>query len=84
MITILFVVFVFYLMYPLGVNGKELKKRRMSLGLSQTELARILEVKPNTVSRWEANRLPISKTVELALEAVKRRMESHGVVEAEN
>lgn len=54
------------------MEGTELRKRREKLGLTQIALADILEVKPNTVTRWENGVLPISKTVELALETVER------------
>lgn len=53
------------------MEGIELKKRREKLGLTQSALADILEVKPNTVTRWENGVLPISKTVELAFERVE-------------
>jgi transcriptional regulator with XRE-family HTH domain len=48
-----------------------MKKRREALGFTQTELAAALGVKENTVYRWESGRLPISKTVELALERIE-------------
>jgi transcriptional regulator with XRE-family HTH domain len=61
-------------MYIDSVEAKEFKRKRISLGLTQTELAEILDVKPNTVSRYETGTLNISKTVELALEAIEKRM----------
>lgn len=56
------------------MTGKELKKRRENLGLTQTELAEKLDVKQNTVYRWEAEILPISKTVELAFENIECKL----------
>ncbi len=35
------------------VNGVEVRKLRDALGLTQHELARILDVDPSTPSRWE-------------------------------
>ncbi len=55
------------------MQGKELKTRRGKLGLTQSALAEILEVKPNTVTRWENGVLAVPKTVELALETVERK-----------
>ncbi len=52
----------------------ELKKRRENLDLTQKQLAEILDVKTNTVSRWESGNLPkIPKTVALAIEAIEKR-----------
>jgi|RhiMetdeSRZDD1v2_1073273.scaffolds.fasta_scaffold199025_3 DNA-binding transcriptional regulator YiaG len=45
----------------------QFKKVRKRLGLTQAELAHILDVKMNTVYRWEAGILPISRVVELAV-----------------
>lgn len=56
------------------MEGKELRKRREKLGLTQTALAEILEVKPNTVTRWENGVLSISKTVELAFERIETQL----------
>jgi transcriptional regulator with XRE-family HTH domain len=56
------------------VEAKEFKRKRIRLGLTQTELAEMLDIKPNTISRYETGTLPISKVVELALEAVENRM----------
>ncbi len=58
------------------MEGTELRKRREELRLTQTALAEILEVKPNTVTRWENGVLPISKTVELAFENVECKLKN--------
>lgn len=57
------------------MEGKELKKMRESLGLTQSGLAEILDVKPNTVARWENGVLDVPKTVELAMPTVKANIE---------
>jgi len=49
----------------------ELKKLRTKLGLTQAELASILDVKTNTVYRWEAGILPITRMVELAVRSLR-------------
>jgi transcriptional regulator with XRE-family HTH domain len=56
------------------VEAKEFRRRRIRLGITQTELAEMLDVKPNTVSRYETGTLNISRVVELALEAIEQRM----------
>lgn len=54
------------------MEGSELKSKRESLGLTQTELADILDVKMNTVYRWESGILSVPKSIELAMETVER------------
>lgn len=49
-----------------------MKEKRIALGLTQAQLAEILEVKPNTVARWERGLLSVPRTVELAMETVER------------
>jgi transcriptional regulator with XRE-family HTH domain len=57
------------------MTGKELRRRRMSLGLSQIQFAKEIDVVPNTVSRWESGSIPtVPKTVELSLEALEFRL----------
>ena len=57
-----------------AVNGKELRRKRMSLGLNQIQLAARLEINQNTISRYETGALPIPKLVELAVETVERQV----------
>jgi transcriptional regulator with XRE-family HTH domain len=45
-----------------------LKQQRNDLGLTQIELAEQLGVSNNTVARWENEKLPISRIVELAMQ----------------
>jgi transcriptional regulator with XRE-family HTH domain len=54
------------------MEGERLKEKRIALGFTQTQLAEILDVKPNTVARWERGLLPVPRTVELAMETVER------------
>ena len=54
------------------MEGKELKQKRESLGLTQTELAKLLGVKMNTVYRWESGILAVPKSIELAMETIER------------
>lgn len=45
--------------------GSRIKKSRQKIGISQSELARRLEVAPSAVSHWEANRkTPEVKTLQ--------------------
>jgi transcriptional regulator with XRE-family HTH domain len=60
------------------MRGDELKEKRVALGLTQAQLAEILEVKPNTVARWERGLLSVPRTVELAMEAVERMYKKGG------
>lgn len=54
------------------MESEELREKRIALGLTQAQLAEILEVKPNTVARWERGVLSVPRTVELAMETVER------------
>jgi DNA-binding XRE family transcriptional regulator len=49
------------------MTGKELKRAREVLSLTQAELAEALELHKNTVARAERDELPILKTTELAV-----------------
>jgi transcriptional regulator with XRE-family HTH domain len=52
------------------MDGKEIRRRRKLLGMSQEALANALGVSRNTVARWEnlKMRLEHEKLVEIALE----------------
>jgi len=58
------------------MKGAELRKLRERLELTQTKLAELLDVKQNTVYRWEADKLPINRIVELALETIERKLKA--------
>jgi transcriptional regulator with XRE-family HTH domain len=60
------------------MEGDELKDKRIALGLTQAQLAEILDVKPNTVARWERGLLDVPRTVELAMETVDRMYKKPG------
>jgi transcriptional regulator with XRE-family HTH domain len=55
------------------MEKENLKKRRERLGLTQTELAKILGFASNTVSGYETGRLEIPKFMDLVLEALEAR-----------
>ena len=55
---------------PERMKPEQFKKIREKLGLTQAELASILDVKTNTVYRWEAGILPITRVVELAVKSL--------------
>ncbi len=57
------------------MTGKELRKRRRAIDLTQVQLAEELGLSPNTVSRYETQDLVIPKAVELAIEALEARAE---------
>ena len=54
------------------MKGKELKRRRKALNLTQVELSEIFGVRSNTVARWENGVSPIPKLVPLAMETIER------------
>lgn len=58
------------------MTGSELKERREALHITQAKLAELLDVKQNTVYRWEAGILPIIRTVELAFENIENKLKS--------
>lgn len=49
------------------MDPKEFKQQRQAMNLTQEELAALLDVKSNTVSRYETGLLKIPKVVELAM-----------------
>jgi transcriptional regulator with XRE-family HTH domain len=62
------------------MTGDDIRRERESLGLTQAELARLLGVAMNTVSRWEiGERIPhplVLKAVQSVLAEVKARAEA--------
>jgi transcriptional regulator with XRE-family HTH domain len=52
------------------MKGREFKKLRESIGLSQSQLATELELYVRTISKYENDDLNISKVTELALRYV--------------
>ena len=55
------------------MKPEDLRRRREALGLSQEQLARVLQVSAMTVSRWERGVNPIPPLLPLALEALEAR-----------
>lgn len=53
------------------MTGEELRYRREMIGLTQEQLAQRLGLSRSTVQRFEAGSYPISRTVELAMQALE-------------
>lgn len=56
------------------MNGDDLRAWRAAHKLTQLDLAVLLDVRQNTVWRWEAGAVPVPLTVALALETLAARM----------
>lgn len=58
------------------MKGHELRARREAMNLSQAELARRLGVSPQTVYKWETERVKIERAVmmDLALKQLAQEM----------
>jgi transcriptional regulator with XRE-family HTH domain len=63
------------LCYDWHMDARALKLKRVGLGLSQAELARLFHVTQNTISRWESGKAGIRHPMilALALEAIEAR-----------
>jgi transcriptional regulator with XRE-family HTH domain len=55
------------------MTGREFKKLRESIGLSQSQLGRELDLYVRTISKYENNDLVIPKVTELALRYVAQQ-----------
>jgi DNA-binding transcriptional regulator YiaG len=55
------------------MKGTELAAIRESLRLTQAELASLLDVATNTVSRWEQDQMPIRRRDELSVRFLATR-----------
>jgi DNA-binding transcriptional regulator YiaG len=54
------------------MRPEQIKAARMRLGLTQQQLAELLEVPKNTLARWERGVMkPVGATLELALKAIE-------------
>jgi len=49
------------------LNGQEIRFLRRAMGIKATDLAKFLDVTPETVSRWETSKEPISTNAERVL-----------------
>lgn len=58
------------------MTAEELKEFREKLGLSQEQLAAHLKVARNTVNRWERKKRQIPEFLDLALETIRRKLQS--------
>ena len=61
------------------MTGAELRKRRLSLGMTQKALAARLGIPTNTIARWERGELTIEhgQLLRLALERVELEKVNH-------
>lgn len=50
-----------------SINGEELRCARKAMGLRQPDLAALLDVATETVSRWETDKDPIRRQTQLAV-----------------
>ncbi len=58
------------------MTGREFKKWRTRIGMSQAKVAAALEVTEMTVYRWETDKSVILKTVELALRQLEAELKT--------
>jgi len=49
------------------MTGKRFKQIRLHLGLTQSQLAKVLGVQPNTVAMWDRGEKRVTGPVELAM-----------------
>lgn len=62
-----------------NVDGAVLKYARKALGLKQTELASVLQCKPETLSRWETGSSTMPRAEQLALAGLLEQVERTGI-----
>jgi len=60
------------------MTPKEFRALRKSIKLSQSMLAREMELYVRTISRYETGELPISRVTELALRYIVERTKKYG------
>lgn len=65
------------------MTGKELKIKRMTLEMSQADIAKELGLNPNAISRYETFDLPVPKIIELSMEALDIRCINQAMKELE-
>jgi len=54
----------------LSLTGREFRKLRLRLGLTQESLGKRMGVRANTIWRWEAGRLAVPRLAALAMKAI--------------
>ncbi|MBN1606310.1 MAG: helix-turn-helix domain-containing protein [Polyangiaceae bacterium] len=64
------------------IEGPELRDARRVLGLKQAELAHLLDVAPETVSRWETGAQAFDRSVQLAALAMLEHVHRGDPVES--
>lgn len=57
--------------YDYGMTGSQFKQWRSRVGLTQARVAELLEVTDTTIYRWEHDKAPISRAIELALKQIE-------------
>jgi transcriptional regulator with XRE-family HTH domain len=57
------------------MDGKELRSRRVALGMTQEALAKEFEVTANTVARWERGEVPRTGILPAWVDKVLRQIE---------
>ena len=62
----------------MGMKGEDLKNWRKRWGVTQNELARLLGIYQETVSRWERGKRGIPSHLSLALDALEHQFEKEG------
>jgi DNA-binding XRE family transcriptional regulator len=55
----------------MGMTTDELRRRRKALGMTQEQLARVLDVSRQSVYMWESGRTAIPALLELALRCLE-------------
>jgi transcriptional regulator with XRE-family HTH domain len=56
------------------MNGNELRSKRESLGMTQEELAKELDVTANTIARWERGEVPKSGVLPSWVERILKQI----------
>jgi|2_EtaG_2_1085320.scaffolds.fasta_scaffold00268_24 DNA-binding transcriptional regulator YiaG len=62
------------------MTGKEIKQLRLTLNLTQVELAEMLNINVVTISRWEGGKFQPSPLAQKALSALRIRQDQAGLV----
>jgi DNA-binding transcriptional regulator YiaG len=64
-----------YLWYIMAMTGKRFRQIRKKLGLSQSQLAKLIEVTVTALARWERGERPISGPVALCMKLLLEKHE---------